>query len=1131
MFKSTPRTTPALRSPVSRIAAPVSPIGLISLIALIALVALPARPALAGPIKTRPADPDWRTLVVGDGAFRVHYPAASEAWARRAAARLVDLRTLLATEIGFQPEQAIDVVVTDPQARPNGSAWALLGAPRMVLWTSPPEPTSILGTYRDWGELVATHEAAHLVHMLRPSRQPWRRMVFGLLPLGGPGPISLRAPRWVTEGYATLLEGQLTGAGRPHSDLVAAVLRERALAGRLPSYGALGGDDHSWLGRSMAYLGGSAYLAWLERRTGPQGLRDLWARMTARRNRSFDAAFTGVFGDDPATLYGRFTAEMTWRAVEVEHAVEGLDAAPGPASAQAGAGDARPDGRPSETSARGGDTLWLARGWRTGAPAVSPDGSRLAVVLRARNTPPRLAVYTTADDPDAAKQRAEAVEQLLARDPEDVPGVEPEAPPRTPQAVLATVDGHAPAEPRWLADGRTLLFSAPGVDDAGFVHYDLYRWVPGEGRSARPERITHLADLRSADPAPGRGDAWAVAVRNRHGQSQLVRVDLFAGEVAALTEPSVETVWATPRFAPDGRRLVAVRNRGGRWELVLFAVDGPDGSPTAPALRELAVLPTPGELVADPAWSPDGRTLYAAASVPARSAFGVPLGSRPGHPLGHPLDSGAGDPGEARDSVGSPAGPRAGTGTGSFVELVAFDGAIDGADGDGEHSRDGDLAKAATGSLAWKAPPRTLTRSVGAALAPAPTPDGRALFYLGLTDHGLDVRRLALNERPAESSPSGSVRAGSPPLGSTAAVDVDALPSAGPYRFGPREHAPLVGIALSPAGESLEAGVAGSDPVGRLDWIALGAVATDGAPSGAVVSATVRRPATETSFHLFTVDLAPSEQRDPEGRAPVAAAGGLDVTRRGVAAERRWQRRRAPFTVRLGLGLVAGQVAGQTAGRVETRGAAGHDTVGTGWARLDGGLFYTPSRGLWQGLLGLGARLERGETDGDAWSRSRGAFTAGLFHDGQGLRLTWLRYGSDDLRFAFDRFQVGGVGRSVLPALADDGRIEVPALAAGTLVGDAAESQRIDLTASLLPGPFPSGTRLFWERHRAWDEGRPRSDWLTLAGLELSRSIDPLPLLGLPGSEITAGAAYLLDTPDEHDRGDVRLWAAIRWRP
>ena len=50
---------------------------------------------------------------------------------------------------------------------------------------------------------------------------------------------------------------------------------------------------------------------WLEQRRGPGALRDLWSRLTARHRRSFDEAFTGVFGERPDRLYGKFVAELT----------------------------------------------------------------------------------------------------------------------------------------------------------------------------------------------------------------------------------------------------------------------------------------------------------------------------------------------------------------------------------------------------------------------------------------------------------------------------------------------------------------------------------------------------------------------------------------------------------------------------------------------------------------------------------------------------------------------------------------------------------------------------------------------------------------------------------------------------
>ena len=76
-------------------------------------------------------------------------------------------------------------------------------------------------------------------------------------------------------------------------------------------------SDRTFAGMAMAYLGGSAFLEWLEHRSGEDSLRKLWARMTARQRRSFDQSFEGVFGDSPERLYGKFTAELTERAMIV----------------------------------------------------------------------------------------------------------------------------------------------------------------------------------------------------------------------------------------------------------------------------------------------------------------------------------------------------------------------------------------------------------------------------------------------------------------------------------------------------------------------------------------------------------------------------------------------------------------------------------------------------------------------------------------------------------------------------------------------------------------------------------------------------------------------------------------------
>ena len=471
---------------------------------------------------------DWRTIETAY--FRVHYPVEYEEWSTRAASRLESIRTEVSREIGFTPPQKIDVLVANPYAEANGVAWTFLDTPRMIFFAEPPGPDEQIGAYGHWIDLLAVHEVAHLVHMLRPTRNPmWRLVERWLLPLN---PITLGAPRWVLEGYATVVEGRLTGAGRPTSTIRALVLRQWAQNGRLPTYAQLD-SDRRFLGMSMAYLMGSAYLEWLEQRGGPDSLRNLWSRLTARQRRSFDEAFLGVFGESPERLYGQFVAEVTASAVAIDRAGE------------------LQEGELFQETTRG-----------SGDPAVSPDGTQIAVVLRPRDLPPRLVIWSTGPPTEEEKKYEERLAKIFARDPEDVRPVRAKPLPRKAVHELVLPDGGDIESPRWTRDGKAVLFSHRNVDREGFLHWDLHRWD-----FERLTRVTRLADVRDADPLP---DArTAVAVRSRNGATQLVNVDLLTGAVTPRTDASIDVVRTTPRVSPDGTRLAHVAHERGAWSLVV----------------------------------------------------------------------------------------------------------------------------------------------------------------------------------------------------------------------------------------------------------------------------------------------------------------------------------------------------------------------------------------------------------------------------------------------------------------------------------------------------------------------------------------------------------------------------------
>ncbi|MEO8430439.1 MAG: hypothetical protein ABI592_02940 [Acidobacteriota bacterium] len=516
----------------------------------------------------------WRTIETPH--FRVHFPAPFEAWAGRAASALEGVHARVADYIGYSPARRIDVLVSDPEADSNGLAYPYLDRPFIELWATPPDPDSGLGDFRDWTELLATHEVAHILHLTRPRNRPGWLARLVPLPVG---PVFLNSPRWLAEGYATLVEGALTGSGRPASSYRASVLRRFAIEGKLPSYGALNGTG-GWLGGSMAYLVGSSYLEWLEAREGSGSLRNLWKRMASRRGGDFEKAFRAIFGRRPEDLYDRFRADLTARALDQEKALTAAGLAAG------------------ET--------WQRLEGGTASPQVSADGSRLLARRSPRRGEAFLAVWTlepSAAERDATAKRAER-ERALAEDPNEVPDKRESPDPRSPRWTLPRWNGQAPEDPRWMPDGRRVLFTrrSPGAD--GVLHRDLFLWEPDSGRVSR---VTRLADVSDADPSPD--GSWAIAVRGRHGRTELVRVELHTGESIPLA-PSGGTgdpweVWSHPRLSPDGRTVAVLVHREGVWRLRL--VDAGGG-------RAASELPAPGgaSVFGAPAWSRDGSAIFAA---------------------------------------------------------------------------------------------------------------------------------------------------------------------------------------------------------------------------------------------------------------------------------------------------------------------------------------------------------------------------------------------------------------------------------------------------------------------------------------------------------------------------------------
>ena len=723
--------------------------------------------------------------------------------------------------------------------------------------------------------------------------------------------------------------------------------------------------------------------------------------MASRRGGDFPTAFRAVFGRSPSDLYDRFRAEITALALEEEKRLRSAGLVDG------------------ETWQRlEGGTLSLS---------VSPDGSKIL----ARRDPKRgetyLAVWTTALEEKelrAEEKRREREAQIL-RDPEEVAD-RPEIPARrNPRWRLSSVNGFSAENPRWLPDGRGILFARRAPDRDAVLRLDLWVWTPEDGHE---RRVTELADVVEADPAPdGR---WAAGVRVRYGVSDLVAIDLASGALRTIA-PAVAgedawRVWSHPRVSPDGSTIAALLHTGGHWRLVTLSASGG-------AIREISLAGSPAGA---PAWSSDGSRIFVAAD---------------------------------REGIWN-------------IEVVR-----------------------ALGS----SPSELVTRVAGGAIDPAPSPDGKSLFFLEVTSKGVDVQRLSFPAAPL--APLGRRPESFPLLPpepvSTAPFARAQVAPDHPYRLWPSHVVrPLATYSVGPDGNAWQIGIEGSDVLGRLDWVALGSVGNDAGPRGASIAASYRGLPVALSAQAFFAREKPGSQR-------VVRRREFDEERSGGVLETSWWR---PFS----------------GGRVRI-------DAGGGWTRVEplaGGDDFDRSlvsirararaRRL-RGKNGFGFDVDisgsSGSTDGSSWRQ----FLAGAGVSGF-LPLARIsasgRYGdTTGSPTRFDVFSIGGAPSSVLPAGLDRNRVELAALPAFVQTGDRIESGRGELEFRGIP------IVVYGERLRAWSDGQEKPRPVRVFGAELRIDERLLPVSFSGELAFYAGIAKIRSTSPRFD--STRGYAGLLYRP
>jgi hypothetical protein len=399
---------------------------------------------------------------------------------------------------------------------------------------------------------------------------------------------------------------------------------------------------------------------------------------------------------------------------------------------------------------------------------------------------------------------------------------------------------------------------------------------------------------------------------------------------------------------------------------------------------------------------------------------------------------------------------------------------------------------------------RPITRSTGASVMPAPDPATGGIFFLALTTHGYDLRRVH-----PDSARVSTAAALDPDLAPVAPVppvvvpEFASIPAASvPYGLGPREHLVLPLGHWAPEGWSAGAMVHGSDPVGRLGWVVGAMSGGESAWRGASAAATWRGWRPELRGAAFWARHRPSEQTLGGIAPPVeldheVAGGALALELRRDFVSRDWAVR---------LGGSAAQL-----DRPEMEDA----TRALAYAEAEAS--WLQARGRWRFVETVELHGAAGETGDDGWRRGILAARAAVRRKGSAFAVEALYGATDGGPGGFETFTFGGVRSPLVPPELLSQRVELPAVPVGYASGNRAASIQLAWVAG--------GVTTYY---RWVSAGESIDRWKRVTGIEIDSDAPAIPYLGLPGMRLIIGYGRSLDEPFEDED---RLYLAARYRP
>jgi len=490
---------------------------------------------------------------------RIHFHQDYQAFAQQVASKFEPIYEDVSQRVGFEQNDKLDFLIGDDYHQANGYAIPLTAGKIVKVFTSSPRSEEALGSYNDWLDIVISHELTHKIHLSEPTRS-WRSALDSTLLISDILNFS-RYPRWVSEGYATVIETEYTKQGRVNSDYIKAMLQQWAIEGQLPNYSALNGSS-SYEGNRMAYYQGSAFLFWLQANYGQEKLQQLWKRSTAKKYRNFDEAFSGLFLDSPQKLYKNFVAEQTFSAKSGQLADE----------------------------AKG--KLWQGNSFKVISSEPSPKQNQLLQLEVDPKGFAQLKVLSLNENIKAKEEFIESNSKLLAEDKDDVADAMPEIFNREAVHSVTPAKNMQWRHARWLDEKHALILQAQQQEN-NELGFELAKVELSTGKV---DKITQ--SLRLHDFAISPDKKSIIATSHFAGFNQIIKVSLLDGSFEVLDEKRLNQPMDNLTLSPDGETLALMAIHDKQWKIHFYHL--------ATKKWQVVKLPVEGSYTSHLRWEVDG---------------------------------------------------------------------------------------------------------------------------------------------------------------------------------------------------------------------------------------------------------------------------------------------------------------------------------------------------------------------------------------------------------------------------------------------------------------------------------------------------------------------------------------------